>query len=348
MVASNDPLDLHSTHPNDKREVVVLDKVVLISTGGTISSVMDDNGRYSAHFGVQDLVTNIKLTHPFTLETIEFCKILSFGMTPDLVFNLTKEIARQLTRPDVRGVVVTHGTATIEESAYLLSILLKSEKPVVFTGSMLPFSERDSDAIRNITNSILVCLSPEAQGMGVMICLGSEIHSARDGVKFHRSSLVPFRSPGWGLLGVVDLEKVIFARRPLRQTFIPADRIEQNVDLIKVVSGMDGRFIRSSMEAGAKGIVIEGLPGRGSITPGMLDDLKNCLAKGAVVVLSSRSSQGRVAATTTSGGVGSADLASIGVILGGDLSPAKLRLLLMVALANLKGIDNLKELIQAS
>lgn len=310
-------------------------KVVVFTTGGTISSKTKDNSSgYSPSMSGEDLVksiagfTNIDLL--CDIEVIEFSRTLSFAISPLMVFNLAKEINKKLNQHDCDAVAVTHGTATMEETAFLLDILIESYKPVILTGAMRPASEPDTDGPRNLFYALKVAVSAESKEKGVLVCLDGDIHSARDVLKLHKTSLSTFYSP-LGVLGRVDKERVEFLRKPYRRFHLLPEKLEEKVGFVKVVAGMDDFLIKALLDVGIKGLVIEGLPGNGAVTPGVMKGVEAAIKKGVVVVFGSRSPFGRLIASA-GGGTGPKDLLNIGAISCGDLSPVKARLLLMVIL----------------
>lgn len=311
-----------------------LPKVAVIATGGTISCKVDPaTGKTVAALTGADLLASLPGSRPpADLELTEFSRIQSTNMHPEQMFEIARAANGLLARPDIAGCVVTHGTSAMEESSYMMDLLLKGDKPVVFTGAMYSAQAPDSDGPRNIESSIRVAASPQARGKGALICMEGEIHAARDAAKMHKSSPHTFVSFDHGALGRVDEDKVIFYRQPLLRRTFEVERIESRVDLIKVVAGSDDRFIRTSVETGAVGIVVEGMPGRGNVPSQVADGIRWARQRGMVVVLAGRAPEGRVLAKYGGGG-GVMDLVEMGVILAGDLVPTKARILLMVALA---------------
>lgn len=311
-------------------------KVVLVATGGTIASRYDagrgDVGVGSTGSAFVDLARH--RLPDVEVEAADFAAVGSYMLTLPMAFELVKTIRATLARADVDGVVVTHGTDTLEESAYLADLLIGSAKPVVFTGAQLAADDPESDGPRNFLSAVMVAASEEARGMGVLVVFEQEIHAARDVTKIHASRVGTFGSMEHGKLGEVDLGRVIFHRRPLVASRFDNSEIEANVDLVKLAMGLDARFIDCSVASGAKGIVVEAF-GRGNVTPEVLKGIERALAAGVTVAVTTRCPSGRVAPIYT--GSGGAGLERAGVHFLGDLSGIKARLLLAVVLAS--GLD---------
>ncbi|MBW3097237.1 asparaginase [Pseudohoeflea coraliihabitans] len=231
---------------------------------------------------------------------------------------------------DLAGVVVVHGTATLEESAYFLHLTLNTDLPVAFVGAQRPLNTIGTDAVVNFAAAVRTVLSPEARGKGVMVVLNDEIHCARDVTKTSTYRLDAFRSVGWGPIGVVDADRVHFHRAPLRaHTAATPFRITADADLPRVdisysYAGADATAASAFLEAGASGIVSAGFA-PGMPTPLERRFLEQCAASGVAVVQSSRVGSGRVAPRCY--------LEDKHWIAADDLTPQKARILLMLALA---------------
>jgi L-asparaginase len=262
------------------------------------------------------------------VEIDEFCNIGSFNIDLALSFDLALRIEKHLARQDVSGVVVTHGTDTMEESAFLADLVVASEKPLVFTGAQRHADEPDTDGPRNLADAIRTAAS-DLQSLGAVVLFDQEFHAARDVTKVHAYRTGAFASMEHGKLGEVDGDRIILHRRPVLRATFRADRIEPCVDLIKLVMGSDARFIRCSLESGAKGLVIEGF-GRGNATLAVVEGVRDAVSAGVPILVSSRCPQGRVRPIYGHGG--GKDLADAGAIFAGDLTGVKARVLLSVLL----------------
>ncbi len=303
--------------------------VVIITTGGTISMRKVDWMHVNLSRKVP--IANVEgIASLAKIEQIEFSNIPSPYMTPDLMWDLSLLVRKQIDRSSVKGVVISHGTDTLEETSYFLDLTVQTNKPVVLTAAMRNINELGTDGPRNIFSSVKVAASPKAREVGVVVCLNDEIHAAREVTKTYTSNVATFESPGYGPLGIVDEDGVFFFRRSLTRTSYRPGRIESNVPLIKTFTGDQGFFFNSAMENGCKGIVLEGF-GRGNVPPSILPALDRIIQMGIAVVLVSRCYKGRVLDIYSYEG-GGADLKERGVILGHETSAQKARIKLMVLL----------------
>jgi L-asparaginase len=306
-------------------------KVVLLATGGTIASRYDPAlGRTVASQRAEDLLEALpQVAGVLDIEVENFATIPSFDMSVQFAFSLARRIGEVLARSDVAGVVVTHGTDTMEETSYLADLLVESDKPAVFTGAQRAHDDPQSDGPFNLRNALLVAASPLARGLGAVVCFNGTIHAARDVTKVHASAVETFQS--YGALGVVDGGKVVIHRRPLLRRSFEIERLEERVELFRLALGVDLRGLEAAIERGMAGLVIEAF-GRGN-GPTRLSALVRLAAqKNIVVLVTSRCPTGRVEPLYGGGG-GGRDLADAGALFVGDLKGPKARLLLMVLLS---------------
>jgi L-asparaginase len=310
-----------------------LPKILLISTGGTIASRFVKGKGYSPALGGDDFLGMYpELADLAEIDVIQPCNVLSFALTPLQILDIVNIAREKIARKRFEGVIVTQGTATMEETSYLADLLWDLAEPLIFTGSMLNSSERDWDGPRNILNAVLIAVSKDAREKGAMVTLGGEIHAARDVVKIHKTALAPLVSYNTGPLGfVLNRKEVVFHRTPLRRMVFPVNTLETKVDLIKVVMGGDAGLLKASIANGARGIVLEALPGGGGVTPEIMEVVREARKGGVIFVMSPRSPLGS-AKSAAGGGCGPFDLMNCGVINAGDLAAVKARVLLMAAL----------------
>jgi L-asparaginase len=265
-----------------------------------------------------------------SIELDDFVRIPSWDVHGELALALARRVNEHAAREAVVGIVVTHGTDTMEESVYLIDRVLESDTPVVLTGAQRAADERDTDGPRNLREAIRVAASAHAQARGAMVVFAGEIHCAREVRKVHTSALRAFESPGYGPIGYIDADRVVFRRRPERRPPLrPA--LEVRVDLIRLYAGSDGRFIRTSVESGARALVREAT-GRGNGNDQVLEGVREAVSAGLTVVVCSRCTAGRVEPVYGRGG--GRDLADAGAIFAGDLAGPKVRVLLQLALGN--------------
>jgi L-asparaginase len=309
--------------------------VVVVSTGGTIAMRPDPaSGKLVPAVSGEELVELLAWPEAPPLELDDFAHVPSFDVHGALALALAGRVAEHARRDGVAGVVVTHGTDTMEESVYLVDRLLDSELPVVLTGAQRGADQADSDGPRNFRDAIRVAASAQARGRGAMISFAGEVHAAREARKVHTSGVKAFGSPGYGPLGHVDGERVVFRRRPERRPALPAPPALAPVDLIRLHAGSDARFLLASVAAGARAIVLEGT-GRGNANDQVLEGVRAAVAAGVVVVVCSRCAEGRVEPVYGRGG--GRDLADAGALFAGDLAGPKARVLLQLALG--AGLD---------
>ena len=305
----------------------------MISTGGTIASRFDpQSGRTLASQRGADLLAQApQLAQLCELEIDDFATVSSFDLSVGLAFALARRIAEQLARAEVAGVVVTHGTDTMEESCYLADLLLSSDKPVVFTGAQRPHDDPLPDGPGNLLGAVRAALSPALAGLGAVVCFADQIHAARDVTKLSTSALASFQSPGKGPLGEVDGARVILHRRPAHRRSFALERMpELQVPLFRLTIGCDVRLLERALEVGLDGLVIEAF-GRGNGPAALVPVVERAVAGGVPVVIASRCPTGRVVPIYGKGG--GKDLSDAGAIFAGDLKGPKARLLLMVLLA---------------
>ncbi|MFT0859407.1 asparaginase [Ancylobacter sp. G4_0304] len=304
-------------------------KVVVICTGGTIASRRDAvHGDIRAVANGAELVAELSgLPDDLEVEVVQLFNVGSYALGLPEAFALARRADEELQRPDVAGVVVTHGTDTMEESAFMADLLVASDKPVVFTGAQRLATEDDRDGPRNLSAAIRLAADPRLRGFGAMIAFDEEFHAARDVTKTHTSRVGTFQSAEHGKLGDVDAARIVIYRTPRARCPIPTTRIESAVELIKVSMGSSATFFRAALADGARGLVVEAF-GRGNVPPGALEGIRLCAEAGVPVLVTSRCPQGRVQPIYGNGG--GKDVAAAGAIFAGDLSGIKARILLSV------------------
>lgn len=269
---------------------------------------------------------------------IPYANVFGTALGPSELQAIALLSRRELEDERVAGVVVTAGTGIIEEGAYLSELLNVTDKPVVWTGAQYAAAAPDSDGPRNVRNAVRAAASPGARTCGAraLVCFNQALFAARDVSKHHTTSVATFTAYERGVVGLCEDEGLAWLRCQPRRRAFPGEELTGHVDLVKLVAGSDGRFIDASVASGARAIVIEGFPGTGMVCPGVTASLERALARDVWLVLGTRSPSGSVA-PRYGGELGAATWAERGVLLGGDLSAPKLRLLMMVLLAQLSG-----------
>ena len=330
-----------------------LPRIAVIGTGGTISSlgassldVLDypDFGQKLAAEALLDRFPETRLVADPVPITVRQVGSTEIGPTEWLELRaLIHKIARD--EPATAGFVITHGTATLEETAFFLNLTLAVNQPVVLVGAQRPASALGTDAGMNLVNALRVAGAPEACGKGVLILLNDEIGAARDVVKTSTYRVQTFRSFDFGALGHVDGDGVHFYRVPLGRHMPEGPFATANlaaplprVDIIYSYAGADGALIDAAVVAGARGLVSAGFA-PGSPTPDQRAAFERARKAGVVIVQCSRAASGRVAPRRR--------LRETGIVAGEDLSPQKARILLMLVLTMTTDRAAIQELFQS-
>ena len=285
------------------------------------------------------------------IEQIADVEIVDFGafpgphMTTDRMWALRNTIEKQAARADVEGIVITHGTDSLEESAYLAARSLTAQKPIVFTGAMRTSSDLGWDGPANLGAAVRVAASEESRGFGVLVAMCDRIFSAIDVTKSHTFTVDAFESPGLGPLGIVDDGHVIFRRAlPEIPTPLTPRELGGPVDIIYAWAGSDSRLLDASRRD-ARGVVVAGM-GRGNVPPAMIDGIDRFHDEGKPVVIASRVQRGRVGRTYGYPG-GGRRLHDRGAILAGSRRPQQARIDLMLALGSGMELEEIREMFES-
>lgn len=319
-----------------------LPRVVVLATGGTIASTYDEaTGALRAALTGEEIVAAVEGLSDLARVSVEqVANVNSRDMTPAIWLRLVERANALLAQPDVAGIVVTHGTDTLEETAYFLDLTVESDKPVVVVGAQRAPTMWDTDGPRNMLDAVRVAVSDEAVGMGTMVVMNGQINAAREVTKTNTLDVETFRTLDFGLLGVADIEAVRFYRAPLRRQTIP---LSPGVDLPDVVilseyAGSDGRMLDLLLEdGGLDGVVVAGL-GLAHVSTPTLEVLRRVRAAGIPVVVASRVPTGRIVPLYGN----NVDLLDIGAVQADNLSPWKARVLLMVAMTRTTDVERLR------
>jgi L-asparaginase len=312
-----------------------LPTVVVLATGGTIAGAAATDvqaGYTSGQVGVDQLLNAVpqakKLAH---LRGEQISNIGSQDMNDEVWIKLANRVNELLAQPDVTGVVITHGTDTIEETAFFLNLVVKSDKPVVLTASMRPSTALSADGPLNFYNAVAIAANKGAVGRGVLVVVNDWIHGASSLTKTSTTAVQTFMSPLSGLIGTVAYGEPEWYRRPVGKNTLNSEfSVDRNtvlprVDIIMATENMDGALINAAAAAGAKGIVIAGV-GNGNMTKPALDALSAQAKRSIVGVRSSRVTTGQVGRNVEVNDDKEGLVASLG------LNPQKARVLLRLAL----------------
>ena len=317
-------------------------KIAIIFTGGTISMKIDPRIHAAipalSSEEIMAMVTNIEKFSE--IEVINFSNVPSPHIDPKMMMELSMLVNETVNRKDITAVVVTHGTDTLEETAYLLDLTTKTEKPVIVVGAMRNSSELGYDGSSNLSAAICTGISKNAKNKGVLVVMNNEVNAASEVTKTNTLSLDTFKSPEFGPLGIVDNDEVIFYRDIVNKQFIDTKEIEEKVGLLKTGPGMESDIIDFYIDNGYKGIVIEAL-GRGNVPPKMIDGIKRAIGKNIPIVMVSRCPSGRVLDTYGYEG-GGKHLRDLGIIFGKNLPGQKARIKLMLILSITNDIETIR------
>ena len=326
-----------------------LPHIVILATGGTIAGSADSKtsvGYTSGAVTVDALIQAVPTLKEIARITGEqISSIGSQDMSDEVWLKLAKRVNAVLATDDVDGVVITHGTDTMEETAYSLQLVVKSKKPVVLTGSMRPSTALSADGPLNIYNAVAIAGDPQASGRGVLVAANDDIHGGRDLTKGNTTDVQTFISPEYGLVGTTLYGKQTFFRGPFRKHTSDSEfSIEgvnalPRVDVLYAHANMSADMIDAAVKAGAKGIVMAGV-GDGNMTTPALEALARAVKAGVVCVRSSRVPTGRTWRNSE------INDDQYGFVASGELQPAKARVLLQLALMKTKDAKQIQTMFE--
>jgi L-asparaginase len=314
--------------------------VEVIGTGGTIGA----GGGYwtgrPSRVPIAELVRIPGIDSVATVTTEQLWSVASSAIGPVRWLELSRHVSDLLrARPDLAGVVITHGTDTMEETAYFLDLTLPGDRPVIVTGAMRPSNMVGADGPANLLNAVRAAADPNARGRGTMVLMDDRLFGARDVTKTNSTRVETFQAPEHGPIAVIDPEG-LFYRQPSPNRSTPvfdlsAVRELPRVDIVYGFAGADSVPIDAVVAAGTKGIVVAGV-GRGGITPGQTEALRRARSRGVVIVITTRTGSGRVPIAQNDGMVGA-----------GELNAQKARVLLSLALTRSTDSREVAQLFQA-
>ena len=325
-----------------------LANVVILATGGTIAGTGATStttvGYTAAKVGVERLIEAVpELKKIANVRGEQVFQVASENMTNELWLKLGKRVNELLAQNDVDGIVITHGTDTLEETAYFLDLVVKSTKPVVLVGAMRPSTAISADGPVNLYNATLLAASKEAIGKGVLVALNDQINAGRDVTKTNTSTADTFRTPDFGLLGYMQDNRAHFYRSAIRKHTSDSEFDIANVDILPKVDIVYGYAnasripVDALVAAGAKGIINAGV-GDGSVHKDVMPGLTDARKKGVIIVRSSRVGSGIIARN------GEANDDELDFVASDSLNPQKARILLMLALTKTNSTKDIQRI----
>ena len=307
--------------------------VQFIATGGTIAMKIDPvkNAPVPAISGDDLLATVPDVGKYAQIQVNNLSNVPSDYMDPARWVQLSTAVQAALARPEVAGVIVSHGTDTLEETAFWLDLTVQSPKPIVLIGAQRNASVSDFDGPRNLLNAVRIAVDPQSQNKGAMLAMNNQINAARYVTKTHTANVETFRSGEYGFLGEVYPDRVIYGSAPVRRQHIAIQaQTMPEVEIFPMYGGANGQALRQAVDRGVKGIVIDAL-GMGNMNVPMLNAAKYAIGKGVPVVVTTRVHNGRVMPSYGFEGGGKTSF-DAGAVMAGDLKAPKARILLMLAL----------------
>ncbi|THA85252.1 asparaginase [Streptomyces sp. A0592] len=304
-------------------------RIVVISTGGTIASRWQGSG-FAADADGNEVIATAPLPEGMTVEVVDLFSVNSPRLTTAHQLTLLRTVHEVLADPGVDGIVVTHGTDTLEESAFLVDLHHHDPRPVVFTGSQRPMGTADGDGPGNLYDALLTAAT--TRGLGVLIAFAGRVHAARGTVKTQAVDLDAFADPSKELLGKIGFGKVTVLRTPQRPAALPLPAMPElppRVDMVMHHADADPVLLNASVEAGARGIVLIGT-GAGNATPEIAEAVRAAVARGVLVALTTRVMAGPVTEIYTHGGA--VDLVAAGAVPTGTLRAGQARIAVLSAL----------------
>jgi len=308
-------------------------KIVMLSTGGTIASKRNpETGLLTAGLMTgEELAKQCDLPETITVDVQSVFQIPSNHMTFKELVILKEKIEAIFSDESVAGIVVTHGTDTLEETAYFLDLTIADERPIVMTGSQRGPTVLGTDAFVNLRQAIMLAAYDDARGLGTLVLFNERIFSARYVEKVHASNVAGFISNGFGYLGIVDEENIYIYQRPFKREYFALQRELPEIEIVSCSLGSSGRFIQYATDIGLEGLIVEA-PGRGHAPPQIMDHVHYAIQQGMNIVLTTDAAEGEVKVVYDFPG-SAYDLKKSGVVLGSDYSSKKARIKLAVLLA---------------
>ncbi|WP_186577826.1 asparaginase [Aquibacillus kalidii] len=317
-------------------------KILIVHTGGTISMKED---RLTGEVSVTDSHPLENLGGSSFEQRIEedfLYNLPSPHITPYHMINLAKHMKEKIQTNNYSGIVVTHGTDTLEETAYFLDLYLQATIPIVITGAMRSSNEIGSDGLYNLLSAIKVVSTHDSVDKGVLVVMNDEIHTAKYVTKTSTSNVATFQSPQFGPIGIITKQSVHFYQKLITDEVYPVSNLTKKVALIKTYAGMESTLIEAIYQSGIDGLIIEGL-GQGNVPETLVKPLETMLNNNVPIVLVSRCFKGIVQPTYSYNG-GGKQLKDMGVIFTNGLTGPKARIKLLIALEITQNIYELQRI----
>ncbi|MED1919364.1 asparaginase [Brevibacillus sp. DP1.3A] len=305
-------------------------KILVVNTGGTIAMSVDDSEGVKP---LDDQAVNKILPFLEKYADVTMKNVLNLPsphMTPAIMNQLRLDIEEAFQHDHYDGIVITHGTDTLEETAYFLDLTLSVHVPIVVTGAMRSSNELGADGPVNLISSVRVAADSFSLNKGVIVVFNDEIHAARHVTKTHTSNVATFQSPQYGPIGTIAKKSVQYHHAPLDREHYTITHADANVPLIKAVAGMEPAWLQFLLEQHIDGLVVEAF-GLGNLPPAIIPTLQQLLDKGVPIVLVSRCYNGQVQDIYDYEG-GGRKLKEMGIIFSNGLNGQKARLKLIVTL----------------
>lgn len=308
-------------------------KVILITTGGTIASKENSKGLLSSGaLSGKELADLCQLPENIEIKIVDVFQLPSMHIDNDKMLLIREAILKELEDESVNGVIVTHGTDSLEETAYFLDLTIDHKLPIVVTGSQRSPAEVGTDVFSNLRNSFYVAIEETLHDVGTVVVFNERIYTAKYVKKVHASNLQGFDSFGHGYLGIIDNDVVSIYQKPIKRETYKLKKSLSRVDIIKCYAGADGYLIDMLVLQGTSGIILEGV-GRGQVSPQMIQAIDGAIEAGIKVVVTTSAEEGKVHPSYSYKGSAD-DLLQRGVVLGEDYDSKKARLRLIVQLAS--------------
>lgn len=313
--------------------ITVKKKVALITTGGTIASTRNEHNKLeSGKLNGNEILAMCQLEDEIDITLVDLFQVPSMHVTFQHWNQLHNEIERLFQDDSICGVVVTHGTDSLEETAYFLELTVNDHRPVIVTGSQKSPSDTGTDVYANLRNSLLVAADQSSRDIGTCVVFNEKIFHAKYVKKTHSSSINGFGAIGYGMLGYIDNDEVVIYQKPTKREYYRIQHTYPYVEIVTAYLGATEALLNYLLSTNIKGVVLVGA-GRGQITPAMTEAVEALCQNDVRVVLTTATEEGRVFPTYDYYGSAN-NLEQRGVIMGGDFEAKKARIKLMLMLAN--------------